>query len=65
MLHNGIVLGVCSDSLRKKLIAQGSTLTLEAAVRTCCSEELATSAVRAMPSVPTESIAAVTKQRFK
>lgn len=62
MLRDRIVLGVRDDRLRKKLITQGSTLTLGAAVRTCRSEEGATSALKSMSSTDATSIGAVHKK---
>jgi len=48
MLRDRIVLGIRDDSLRKKLISQGNTLTLDQAVRICRSSEVTSTVMQSV-----------------
>jgi len=48
MLGDRIVLGIRDDSLRKKLISQGNTVTLDQAVRICRSSEVTSTVMQSV-----------------
>ena len=61
MLRDRLVLGIRDDGMRKKLISQGNTLTLEVAVRMCRSSEVTSSAMKAMSTGTEQTVAAVSR----
>ena len=48
MLRDRIVLGIRDDAIRKKLISQGNTLTLDQAVRACRSSEVTSTVMQSV-----------------
>ena len=63
LIRDRIVLGVHCDNTRRKLIAYGNALTLDAALRICRSQELATKAMQDLSAVnrPVSEINALAK----
>lgn len=58
-----VVLGIRDDGVRKKLISQGNTLSLELAVRLCRNSEVTTPARKSMATgTAVSTVAAVSKQ---
>ena len=55
MLRDRIVLGIRDDAIRKKLISQGNTLTLDQAVRVCRSSEVTSAVMQSVAKVDINS----------